>query len=186
MRIGHAAGRAGEDVLSEWSTEDRPAARSVLEVVCFTNDVTSSALSRCPADALEAGLFNPLITATAGWSEAVEERAKRLLRYQVGTEGDGAPVTVQTMLARCGFDPVASARFLMVIPPLVAVCELTKTIAGFQIDGMPCPDPAETARAALSFAGRAVAMHELHPERRFVAGIIASLLENIRPGRPSR
>ena len=143
-------------------------------------------MSRRPADALEAGLFNPLITATAGWSEAVEERAQRLLRYQLGTEGEGVPVTVQTMLVRCGFDPVASARVLMVVPPLVAVGELTKTVADFQIDGTPCPDPAETARAALSFAGRAVAMHELHPERRFVAGIIALLLGNIRRGRPSQ
>lgn len=121
-------------------------------------------------------MFNPLITATAGWSEAVEERAKRLLRYQVGTEGQGSPVTVQTMLARCDYDPVASARFLMTIPPLTAVRELTKTVARFRIDGEPCPDPAAIARAALSFAGRAVAVHELHPERQFVAGIIAYLL----------
>lgn len=121
-------------------------------------------------------MINPLITATAGWSEAVEERAKRLLRYQIGTEGEGAAVTVQTMLARCDYDPVASARFLMSIPPLMAVRELSKTVARFQIDGEPCPDPAAMARAALSHAGRAVAAHELHPERRFVANIIASLL----------
>lgn len=183
MRIGHVAEKADNDAVVVRSREDRPSERDALEVVCLASDVISSALSRRPADALEAGLFNPLITATAGWSEAVEERAKRLLRYQVGTEGGGAPVTVQTMLVRCGFDPVASARFLMVIPPLVAVCELSKTIAGFQIDGAPCPDPAETARAALSFAGRAVAVHELHPERRFVARILASLLGNIWSGR---
>jgi len=121
-------------------------------------------------------LINPLITATAGWSEAVEERAKRLLAYQIGTEGEEAAITVQTMLARCDYDPVASARFLMAIPPLTAVRELTKTIAHFRIDGEPCPDPAAMARAALSHAGRAVAVHELHPERRFVANIIASLL----------
>lgn len=121
-------------------------------------------------------MINPLITATAGWSEAVEERAKRLLRYQIGTEAGGAVVTVQTMLARCGYDPVASARFLMCIPPLMAVRELTKTVTQFQIDGQPCPDPAAVARAALSHAGRAVAGHELHPERRFVVNILASLL----------
>ncbi len=122
-------------------------------------------------------MINPLITATAGWSEAVEERAKRLLRYQVGTEGPaGVPVTVQTMFERCGYTPVSSARFLMCIPPLTAVRELTKTVARFEIDGKACPDPAGIAKAALSFAGRAVAVHEVHPERRFVAGVIASLL----------
>ncbi|WP_448205799.1 hypothetical protein [Azospirillum sp. sgz302134] len=128
-------------------------------------------------------MYNPLITATAGWSEAVEERARRLLGYQVGTEGHGAPVTVQSMLARCGYDPVASARFLMTIPPLMAVRELTKTVARFRIDGEPCPDPAALARAALSHAGRAVAVHELHPERQFVANIIGSLLGITRSGR---
>lgn len=128
-------------------------------------------------------MFNPLITATAGWSEAVEERARRLLRYPVGTEGQGVPVTVRTMLARCDRDPVDSARFLMTIPPLMAVGELTDIIAGFRIDGEPCPDPAAAARAALSFAGRAVAAHELHPERRFIAGIIAYLLGNPRSSR---
>lgn len=132
---------------------------------------------------VEAGLYNPLITATAGWSAAVEERAKRLLRYQLGTDGRGSPVTVRTMLARCGYDPVASARFLMTIPPLTAVRELTKTVAGFRIDGEPNPDPAATARAALSFAGRAVAADELHPERRFVAGLVAFLLGHPRSSR---
>lgn len=121
-------------------------------------------------------MYNPLITATAGWSEAVEERAKRLLRYQVGTEGNGAVVTVQTMLARCDYDPVASARFFMMIPPLMAVRELAKTIGRFRIDGESCPDPTALARSALSFAGRAVAVHELHPERRLVANVISTLL----------
>ncbi len=127
----------------------------------------------------EAGLINPLITATAGWSEAVEERARRLLGYQIGSEAEGAAVTVRTMLERSGYDPVASARFLMAIPPLSAVRELGKTIAAFRIDGEPCPDPLASARAALSHAGRAVAVHELHPERRFLANLIALLL-----GRP--
>ncbi len=129
-------------------------------------------------------MINPMITATAGWSEAVEERAQRLLRYQVGTEGpDGVPVTVQTMFERCGFTPVASARFLMCIPPLTAMHELTKTVTRFRIDGEVCPDPAGMAKAALSFAGRAVAVHELHPERRFVAGVISSLLGLQGPSR---
>jgi len=121
-------------------------------------------------------VFNPLITATAGWSEAVEERAKRFLGFVVGTEGDGLPITAATMLARCHLDPVTSARFLMLIPPQKAVRELTRIIAGFRIDGEPCPDPLATAQAALSFAGRAVTVDELHPERRWVANLIAGIL----------
>lgn len=120
-------------------------------------------------------MFNPLITATAGWSEAVEERAKRILAFRLGTE-HGVPVTMATMLARCHFDPVASARFLMIIPPLTAQRELTKTIARFRIDGKPCPDPAAVACAALSHAGRAVAMHEIHPERQWLASLLCALL----------
>ena len=119
-------------------------------------------------------MFNPLITATAGWSDAVEERAKRLLDFSLGTE-DGVPVTMATMLARCHYDPVASARFLMIIPPLTAQRELMKTVACFRIGGEPCPDPAATARAALSFAGRAVAMHEIHPERQWLANLLCAL-----------
>jgi len=120
-------------------------------------------------------LFNPLITATAGWSEAVEERAQRLLTFPLGTETNGASVTVATMFARCQFDPVASARFLMIIPPLMAQRELTKTIARFHIDGHPCPDPAAMARCALSYAGRAVTMQEIHPERRWLANLVSAL-----------
>lgn len=123
----------------------------------------------------EAGLFNPLITATAGWSDAVEERAKRLLDFRLGNE-DGVPVTMATMLARCHYDPVASARFLMIIPPLTAQRELGKTVARFRLDGEPCSDPVAVARAALSFAGRAVAMHEIHPERQWLASLLGALL----------
>ena len=121
-------------------------------------------------------MFNPLITATAGWSEAVEERAKKLLDFPLGTEGDGVPVTVATMFVRCQFDPVASARFLMIIPPLTAQRELTRTMARFRIDGCACPDPAAMARSALSYAGRAVAMHEIHPERLWLANLLGALL----------
>lgn len=119
-------------------------------------------------------MFNPLITATAGWSEAVEERAKRLLAFRMGIES-GEPVTMATLLERCHYDPVASARFLMIVPPLTALRELSRTVADFRIDGEPCPDPAATALAALSYAGRAVAMHEIHPERRWLAVLLGAL-----------
>lgn len=124
-------------------------------------------------------MFNPLITATAGWSEAVEERAKRFLACTLGTEG-GVPVTMADLLTRNEYDPVASARFLMIIPPLTALRELTRILAGIRIDGEPCPDPAAAARAALSHAGRAVAMHEIHPERQWLANLLAALLRGHR------
>ena len=120
-------------------------------------------------------MFNPLITATAGWSEAVEERAKRLLDFRLGVE-EGVPATMATLLARAHCDPVASARFLMIIPPLAAQRELTRMVAHFRIDGEPCSDPAAVARAALSYAGRAVAMHEIHPERQWLATVLCVLL----------
>lgn len=125
-------------------------------------------------------MFNPLITATAGWSEAVEERAKRLLDFHLGVQANGASVTVATMLARCQFDPVASARFLMIVPPLTAQRELAETMARFQIDGCACPDPAAMARSALSYAGRAVAVHEIHPERLWLANLLGALLGSRR------
>ena len=120
-------------------------------------------------------MFNPLITATAGWSEAVEERAKRFLDFRLGTEKDGAPVTMATLLARDHYDPVASARLLMIVPPLTAQRDLMRMVAQFRIDGEPCPDPTAVARAALSYAGRAVAMHEIHPERRWLAALLCVL-----------
>lgn len=132
------------------------------------------------AQSVEAGVFNPLITATAGWSEAVEERAKRFLGFVVGTEraagGGGVPVTAATLLARRRLDPVATARFLMLVPPQKAVRELTLILADVCIDGEPCPDPLATAQAALSFAGRAVTADEMHPERRWIATLIAGVL----------
>jgi hypothetical protein len=128
-------------------------------------------------------VFNPLITATAGWSEAVEERAKRFLDFVVGTEADGVPVTTATMLVRCHLDPVAASRFLMLVPPQKAVRDLTLIVAGFRIGGEPCPDPLATAQAALSFAGRAVTADEMHPERRWLAGLIAGILGLTRASR---
>lgn len=128
-------------------------------------------------------MLNPMITATAGWSEAVEERAKRFLDFVIGTEGDGTPVTAATMLARSHFDPVASARFLMLIPPQKAVRELARTLADFRIDGEPCPDPVATAQAALSYAGRAVTIDEMHPERRLLASLIAGIFGRPRASR---
>lgn len=125
-------------------------------------------------------MFNPFITAAAGWSEAVEERAKRLLRFTVGTEGDGMPITVATMFARCHLDPVHSARLLMIVPPLVAQQELTGIVVRFRIDGEACQDPSGLACAALSHAGRAVTTYELHPERQWLANLLSMLLGVVR------
>lgn len=119
-------------------------------------------------------MFNPLITATAGWSEAVEERAKRFLAFPMGGEV-GAPVTMATLLERAGQDPVNTARYLMIVPPLAAQRELIGMIGAFRIDGEPCPDPVAAAHAALSYAGRAVTMNEIHPERRWLAALLCAL-----------
>lgn len=124
---------------------------------------------------VEARLFNPLITATAGWSAAVEERAKRLLAFRLGTEEADRPVTVATLFVRRELDPVNTARYLMVLPPLDSVAALARILAGFVIDGQPCPGPAALARTALAYAGRAVDADALHPERRFIAFIITSV-----------
>lgn len=119
-------------------------------------------------------MLNPQITAAAGWSEAVEERAKRLLAFPMGTE-DGQPVTMADLLRRVQRDPVACARFLMVVPPLVAQHELIEMVAAFRIDGQPCPDPVTVALAALSFAGRAVSLQDIHPERRWLTSLFRVL-----------
>ncbi len=126
--------------------------------------------------AVEVRLFNPLITATAGWSAAVEERSKRLLSYQVGTEeGGGRPVRISTLFVRRDLDPVNTARYLMVLPPLQAIGELARLLSGCTIDDTPCPAPGAIARAALAYAGRAVDIDAIHPERRFVLSILAAL-----------
>lgn len=126
--------------------------------------------------AVEVRLFNPLITATAGWSAAVEERSKRLLSFQVGTEeGGGRPVRISTLFVRRNLDPVNTARYLMVLPPMQAVGELARLLSGCTIDGTPCPAPAAIARAALSHAGRVVDKAAMHPERQFVLSLAASL-----------
>lgn len=115
-------------------------------------------------------MFNPITTATAGWSEAVEERAQRLLGHPVGTEG-GVPVDVLRLLERAGLDPVMTARLLMTLPPLDAVNALAVIVADCRIDGETCPDPLVVSRTALSAAGRAVDRAELHPEWVLLVGL---------------
>ncbi|HYD31647.1 MAG TPA: hypothetical protein VEB64_12425 [Azospirillaceae bacterium] len=127
-----------------------------------TNEVASARPIGC--EDLEAVLQNPIITAVAGWSEAVEVRAERLLDFVIGHEGNGTPVTIATMFARCHFDPWDSARFMMYVPPITAVRELTRTISRFRIEGEGCPGPERLARAALIHAGRFVDSREGHPE----------------------
>lgn len=116
-------------------------------------------------------MFNPLTIAIAGWSEAIDYRAEKFLLFQVGTNRVGQPVTVRTMLACRGLDPIASGRFLMLLPPLTAVSELSQTLRNFDIDGIPCPDPMAIARAALSHAGRVVDIADIYPERLLLARI---------------
>lgn len=115
-------------------------------------------------------MFNPVTTATAGWSEAVESRAQRLLSYSAGWEPEG-PLDVGRLFERSGLDPVMTARLLMTVPPLDAVDALARIVAGCRIDGDVCPDPLAFSRDALSAAGRAVAREELHPERVLLAGL---------------
>lgn len=120
-------------------------------------------------------MFNPMILATAGWSEAVEVRSRRFLGFEAGVEARGAPVTMATVLARLERDPVASARHLMLLPPLSAVDAVTAMLSQTSIDGEPCPDPDGVARAALAHAGRVVSLDDAHPERRVVAKVVAVL-----------
>ncbi|WP_029011141.1 hypothetical protein [Azospirillum halopraeferens] len=128
-------------------------------------------------------MLNPLITLTAGWSPAVEERATRLLAFRLGTTADGTPVTVAAAFAGRGRPAPHTARLLMHLPPLEAVQVLTHTLADFTIDGASCPDPAATARAALAHAGRAVTIADAHPERAFIARLLSFLFELRRPTR---
>ncbi len=126
-------------------------------------------------------MHNPMITTVVGWSETVEERARRLLRFEIGAEGpNGTPVTVATMLARCNYDPLEHARLLIVAPPLAAVKELTRIVGLFEIQGERCSDPAAMARAALSHAGRVVTHQELYPELYFVLTLFANLVRGVR------
>lgn len=96
------------------------------------------------------------LMATPGGSPAIEERARRLLGFEIGAERTGVPVTVATMFARFQYDPQVSAQYLMRIPPVAALCELAEMLTHFRIDGEPCPAPEGLARAALLHAGRAV------------------------------
>lgn len=121
-------------------------------------------------------MFNPLITATAGWSAAVEERSRRLLAFVAGTDSAGAPVTLGRLLHEHRIDPVNCARGLMILPPLAAVRELTRMLARLRLEGEACPDAGGLARAALAFAGRAVTPADLHPEWQLLAGLLALLL----------
>lgn len=121
-------------------------------------------------------MFNPLITATAGWSAAVEERSRRLLAFVVGSDSAGASVTLERLLREHRIDPVTCARSLMILPPLTAIRELTRTFARLRLEGEACPDAGGLARAALASAGRAVTPAELHPEWQLLAGLLAILL----------
>jgi hypothetical protein len=91
-----------------------------------------------------------------GCTPVIAERARRLLKFELGHEGTGVPVTVATMFARCQADPAPTAEHLMRIPPRDAVDYLSDWIRSFCIDGETCPSPDMLARAALAYAGRAV------------------------------
>ncbi len=91
-----------------------------------------------------------------GCSPAVQERAGRLLAYELGRQRNGQTVTVATMFARKERDPRPAAEHLICIAAHDAVAYLAEEIDDFLIDGVPCPTAWETARAALYHAGRAV------------------------------
>lgn len=137
-------------------------------------------------------MFNPIITVTAGWSPAIEERARRLLAYPLGADAEhGVAITVAAAFAQGGHDPVHVARLLMHMPPLSAVEVMIETLAGFAIDGEPCPDPDGMARAALAHAGRAVCSRDIHPERLLLARLLSALRHALcallsRPGPTGR
>jgi hypothetical protein len=107
-----------------------------------------------------------------GVSEAVIERARRLLAFEIGSRRDGTPVTVAAMLVAADVDPQDWAQWLMIVDPMAAVGKLTDMIGRFLIDGEPAPDPAAVARAALSHAGRVVTWREAHPEVDFLQGLV--------------
>jgi hypothetical protein len=102
------------------------------------------------------GAMKELMFTLKGCSPTVEERARRLLKFELGYEGTGATVTVSTLFRHCHVDPVEAASHLMRIPPADAVDHLAEWIHSFQIDGEFCPAPRQLARAALHHAGRAV------------------------------
>ncbi len=91
-----------------------------------------------------------------GCSPVVQERAGRLLAFELGRQRNGQTVTVATMFARNDRDPRPRAEHLIRIDAKDAVAYLAEEIDGFLIDGVPCPTSWETARAALVHAGRAV------------------------------
>lgn len=97
-----------------------------------------------------------LLFTLKGCSPTVEERARRLLKFELGYEETGATVTVSTLFLHCHVDPIETASHLMRIPPKDAIDHLAAWIHSFQIDGEFCPAPQAMARAALYHAGRAV------------------------------
>jgi hypothetical protein len=103
-----------------------------------------------------AGAMMELMFTLKGCTPAVEERARRLLKFELGFEDTGRTVTVATLFADCQISPEETAQHLMRIPPRDAVDHLSDWIDTFQIDGEPCPEPKALARAALLHAGRAV------------------------------
>jgi hypothetical protein len=115
-----------------------------------------------------------------GVSETVMHRSSRLLKYEIGSDVRGRPVSVRTMLLQLGQDPEETARLLMLVEPLTAVGRLTRLVAGFMIDGEAAADPAAVARAALSYAGRVVTQAQAYPEINF----LQRLLRRLRRPRP--
>jgi hypothetical protein len=102
------------------------------------------------------GTMKELMFTLKGCSPTVEERARRLLKFELGYEETGTTVTVSTLFQHCHVDPVETASHLMRIPPRDAIDHLAEWIHSFQIDGEFCSAPKEMARAALYHAGRAV------------------------------
>jgi hypothetical protein len=102
------------------------------------------------------GTMKELMFTLKGCSPTVEERARRLLKFELGYEESGATVTVSRLFQHCHIDPIEAASHLMRIPPGDAVDHLAEWIHSFQIDGEFCPAPKQLARAALYHAGRAV------------------------------